>query len=62
MAEARKINVPAGAVVTLKSGGPRMTVRERVACAAGEVYRCVWFDQNEMVHEAVFDINMLFCV
>lgn len=39
----------AGDVVTLKSGGPRMTVCGYVSVASGEKVECVWFNQHIVV-------------
>lgn len=57
-------NIVKGAVVQLKSGGPKMTVTE-VGDYAGEWglgpeegAKCVWFEKNK-AEEKVFDIAVL---
>lgn len=46
--------IVAGSVVTLKSGGPRMTVAE----VRGHVVRCSWFEGTTARH-SVFHLNTL---
>lgn len=42
----RKKQIVAGAVVVLKSGGPRMTTLHRSKAIIGDWWRCGWIDEQ----------------
>ena len=46
-----------GIVVSLKSGGPSMTVSETKLDS--EEVKCVWFDHGGIIHEYQFNKNAL---
>lgn len=54
-------DISVGDVVTLKSGGPAMTVSEigRNERTGRTNVACKWFDKNEQVKEDVFAIELL---
>jgi uncharacterized protein YodC (DUF2158 family) len=53
------MDVKKGDVVSLRSGGPEMTVRKVDKEAFGkQTIWCVWFDKTKKV-EATFDIEVL---
>ena len=50
-----------GDVVTLKSGGPKMTI-ESIDVSAGGSHKmayCVWFDEKKIRQESAFQLTSL---
>ena len=66
MTTAVNAKFPTGATVTLKSGGPQMTVQHREGYGAGVAMHiwkdeipCVWFDEVGQCHERSFAAEVL---
>lgn len=58
MTDASKIDAPyaAGDVLRLKSGGPKMTVRDM---DGADAVACTWFDRNGKLHKDSFPLSMV---
>lgn len=51
------MDLTVGIVVTLKSGGPSMTVSE--IKSGSEDIKCIWFDHGGVIHEYQFNQNAI---